>query len=371
MAPSTIAGVLGLRILAVVVGTVMVGASIVSAVKTVVMPRASSSAITRSVFLAMRQVFNLVARGASDPERRDRLLAGYAPTALIATLATWLLLVLVGFTLIFWGLEDAGWLHAFDVSGSSLFTLGFTTSVESWTSILVFLEAGIGLFLLALMISYLPSLYAVYARREVGIAALEVRAGSPPSAREMILRYRRLERLEEIHEVWVDWQRWFAEVEESHSSYPALVFFRGSHLDHSWVTSAGAVLDAASLTVSSVEIPRDVEAEFCIRAGYLCLREIAGYFDIAYDPDPRPDAPISITREEFLAMLARFEEVGVPLKPDREQAWLDFAGWRVNYDAPLLALARLTDAPPAEWSSDRSDGPRIRPPVLRRRKRSR
>ena len=245
--------VLALRIFAVVVGAVLVGASIVSAVKTVVMPRARSSAITRSVFLAMRQVFELVARGASDPEQRDRLLAGYAPTALIATLATWLVLVLVGFTLIFWGIEDAGWLHAFDVSGSSLLTLGFTTSRESWTSILVFLEAGIGLFLLALMISYLPSLYAVYARREVGIAALEVRAGSPPSAREMIWRYRRLERLEEIHEVWVDWQRWFAEVEESHSSYPALVFFRGSHQDHSWVTSAGAVLDAASLTVSSVD----------------------------------------------------------------------------------------------------------------------
>ena len=206
------------------------------------------------------------------------------------------MLVLVGFTLIFWGIEDAGWLIAFDVSGSSLFTLGFTTSLESWTSILVFLEAGIGLFLLALMISYLPSLYAVYARREVGIAALEVRAGSPPSAREMIWRYQRLERLEEIREVWIDWQRWFAEVEESHSSYPALAFFRGSHRDHSWVTSAGAVLDAASLTVSSVEIPRDVEAEFCIRAGYLCLREIAGYFDIAFDPTlartPRSRSPV-------------------------------------------------------------------------------
>ena len=196
--------------------------------------------------------------------------------------------MLVGFTLIFWGLEDAGWLHAFDVSGSSLFTLGFTTSAETWTRVLIFVEAGIGLFLLALLISYLPSLYTWYSRREVGIAALEVRAGSPPSAREMIWRYHRLGRLSEIHEVWVEWQRWFAEVEESHSSYPALVFFRSPHLDHSWVTSAGAVLDAASLTVSSVDIPRDVEAEFCIRAGYLCLREIAGYFGISYDPDPRP-----------------------------------------------------------------------------------
>jgi hypothetical protein len=363
--------VLALRILAVLLGTAMVLAAIVSAVKTIVMPRARSSAVTRTVFLAMRQVFELVVRAARDLEQRDRILSGYAPVSLIATLATWLVLVLVGFTLIFWGLEDAGWLHAFDVSGSSLFTLGFTTSQESWTSVLVFLEAGIGLFLLALMISYLPTLYSVYARREVGIAALEVRAGSPPSAREMIWRYRRLERLPEIHEVWIDWQRWFAEVEESHSSYPALVFFRSSHADHSWVTSAGAVLDAAALTVSSVDIPRDVEAEFCIRAGYLCLREIAGYFDIPFDPDPRSDDPISIAPEEFSAMLDLFEEEGVPLKPDREQAWRDFAGWRVNYDAPLLALARLTNAPPAEWSTDRSEGPRIHPPVVRRRSRTR
>ena len=360
-----------LRILAVVAGAATVGASVGSAVKTIVMPRATASTITRSVFLALRSVFEVIARPSASYERRDRILAAYAPLALIATLVAWLTLALLGFTLSFWALEDEGWIHAFDLSGSSLFTLGFVTSIRTGPRILIFVEAGIGLFLLALLISYLPSLYAVYSRREVGIAALEVRAGSPPSAREMIWRYHRLERLTRIGEVWVDWQRWFAEVEESHSSYPALVFFRSPHPDHSWVTSSGAVLDAASLTLSSVDIPRDVEAEFCIRAGYLCLREIASYFGVAFDPDPSPDDPISITRQEFDALLDGFADVGVPLKADRDRAWRDFAGWRVNYDVPLLALATLTEAPTAEWSSDRSGRQRLRPPLFRREARIR
>jgi hypothetical protein len=121
--------------------------------------------------------------------------------------------------------------------------------------------------------------------------------------------------------------------------------------------------------LSSVELRRDVKAEFCIRSGYLCLRGIADFFQIPYDPDPDPDDPISIRRDEWETVLTHLEEAGVPLKIDREQAWRDFAGWRVNYDTVLVALASLTEAPPALWSSDR--GPtRIRPPVLRRTARS-
>jgi hypothetical protein len=354
-----------LRVVAVAAGVALVLATIGSAMKTVVLPRARASRITRSVFLVLRWVFGLITRPMSF-EARDRILGAYAPLGLVVLLGTWLAFVLVGFIGIFWGIEQAGVRAAFVFSGSSLLTLGFAPPGSLESTALAFVEAGIGLFLLALLITYLPSIYSAYSRREVGIAALEVRAGSPPSAREMIWRYRRLERLPEIREVWVEWQRWFAEVEESHTTYPVLSFFRSAHPDHSWVTSAGAVLDAASIVTSSVDIPRDVEAEFCIRAGYLCLRGIADYFQIAHDPDPRPGDAISVTREEWEALLAELERADVPLKPDLEQAWRDFAGWRVNYDTVLLALASLTDAPPAPWSSDRTDGMRIRPPVFRR-----
>jgi hypothetical protein len=92
----------------------------------------------------------------------------------------------------------------------------------------------------------------------------------------------------------------------------------------------------------------------CIRAGYLAMREIAGIYRIPYEPDPTPDDPISIARAEFMDAYERLGGAGVPVRTDRERAWRDYAGWRVNYDGVLLALAALTTAPYAPWSSDRS-----------------
>jgi hypothetical protein len=341
------------RTLAIVGGVVLVAAAIGSAIKTVVLPRATASRITRSVFLILRGIFRLVARPRMRFRRRDRILGAYAPVGLIVTLVTWLALVLAGFTLIFWAIEQRGWLSALELSGSSLLTLGFSRPEHVATTILIFVEAGIGLFLLALLITYLPTIYAAYSRREVGITALEVRAGSPPSAREMIWRYRRLDRLSEIHEVWVEWERWFVDVEETHTSHPSLVFFRSSRPEDSWITSAGAVLDAASIVLSSVDVARDVKAEFCIRAGYLCLRAVADFFEIDHDPEPQPNDPVTIGRSEWEEVLADLEFAGVPMKPDREQAWRDFTGWRVNYDRVLVSLAAFVEAPIAAWSSDR------------------
>ena len=356
---------LALRILAVAAGVALVIAAIGSAVKTVVLPRASASRITRGVFLIVRWLFRIVARPSMSFERRDRILGAYAPLGLMATLAAWLTLALAGFTLIFWGIDHDGWRAAFNLSGSSLFTLGVQRPEGLGSTGLIYAEAAIGLFLLALLITYLPTIYAAFSRREVGITALEVRAGSPPSAREMIWRYWQLERLSEIHEVWAEWERWFVDVEESHTSHPSLAFFRSSHPDHSWITAAGAVLDGAALVLSSVDLPRDVKAEFCIRSGYLCLRAIADYFQIVHDPNPRPDDPISIGRDEWNAVIDDLAEAGVPLKPDRDHAWRDFAGWRVNYDRVLISLAALTEAPMALWSSDRGMVP-MRPPVFGR-----
>jgi len=114
------------------------------------------------------------------------------------------------------------------------------------------------------------------------------------------------------------------------------------------------VLDAASLMLSTVDIAREPRAAFCIRSGYLALRQIASFFQVTYDEDPEPDDPITIAREEFDAACAYLAQTGVPLVADRDQAWRDFRGWRVNYDTVLIALAALTMAPYAPWSSDRS-----------------
>jgi hypothetical protein len=114
------------------------------------------------------------------------------------------------------------------------------------------------------------------------------------------------------------------------------------------------VLDAASLWASAIEHPRDPDAQLLIRAGYIAFRQIADFFRVPYDSNPQPTDPISISRYEFDQACRTLAEAGVPLKSDLDAAWEAFAGWRVNYDTPLLNLARLTEAPLAPWTSDRS-----------------
>jgi hypothetical protein len=162
-----------------------------------------------------------------------------------------------------------------------------------------------------------------------------------------------LNRLEYLEEIWIPWEGWFVDIEESHSSLPALLFLRSPQPQRSGITAAGAVLDGASITLAAVDVPRDSQADLCIRAGYLSLRYIADFFRIQYNANPASTDPINVTQAEFNEALETMAQAGVPLKPDREQSWIDFKGWRVNYDTVLLGLAELTMAPSAPWSSDR------------------
>lgn len=325
-----------------------------SAIHTFVLPRSVSDFLARAFFLIMRSLFDLRAKKANSYEERDRIMALYAPLSLLLLLPFWLILVLIGYMGMFWAVGVTSWRAAFLLSGSSLLTLGFAPVSDLPQTILAFTEATIGLILIALLIAYLPSMYSAFSKREAAVALLEVRAGSPPSAIEMILRFHRIHGLQRLTEQWVAWENWFVEIDETHTSLAALVFFRSPQPERSWITAAGAVLDAAALVDSTVDVPREPEPQLCLRAGYIALRRIADFFDVPYNPTPNPNDPISISREEFDAAYDRLAQEGVPLKSNRDEAWHNFAGWRVNYDAVLLALARLTMAPYAPWSSDRS-----------------
>jgi len=264
------------------------------------------------VFVGVRGLFALRSRRAHSYQQRDQAMAIYAPVSLLTLALTWLTLVLLGYMLIYRSLGERPWRLAFALSGSSLLTLGFTVPPDLPRTALAFSEGALGLMLLALLIAYLPAIYAAFSRREAVVAALDVRAGLPPTAVEMLERTSLIKGLDKLASFWKRWEEWFIDIEETHTTSPSLVFFRSPVWQRSWVTAAGAVLDAAAITASTVEGPRQAEAELCIRAGYLSLR------------------------------------------PDRDQTWRDFAGWRVNYDTVLLALAGLTMAPYAPWSSDRS-----------------
>ncbi len=343
-----------LRIAGFLLGASVVFAALASAIRTFVLPRSASDFVGRAVFVSLRRAFDRRVRKARTYEERDRIMALYAPIGLLLLLVAWLVLVWIGFSGMLWAAGIGSWYDALRASGSSLLTLGFAALDGLPETILAFAEAMIGLILIALLIAYLPTIYSAFSRRETAVTLLEVRAGSPPSAVEMILRYQRIHGLHRLSDVWTTWEAWFADVEESHTSLAALVFFRSPKPEHSWVTAAGAVLDAASLVNAAIDTPRDPQADLCIRAGYIALRRIADFFRVSYDPQPGRGDPISISREEFDEACEVLAEAGVPLKPDRDLAWLDFAGWRVNYDTVLLALASITMAPYAPWSSDRS-----------------
>lgn len=326
-------------------GTIRV---VASAIRTFVVPRGDNDRLSRISFRAIRKLFDLLARPSRPYEVRDRIMAYYGPVALMALPAIWLILLATSFAAMFWaiGLPPG---EAFVVSGSSLLTLGFDRPAIPGGDVLAFAEAAIGLALVALLVSYLPTIYAAFSRRELLVNLLEVRADSPPSPIVMLTRMDRLAGLDALHDLWVRWEQWFAELEETHTSLPVLVFYRSQQNNHSWVNASGAMMDAAALVRSAVDIESDARADLMIRAGYLALRRIAAFFTITFDPNPSPMSPTSIDRARFDEALAVLEDAGVPLKPDRDQAWLDFNGWRINYDAVLRALERLTMAPTPWW----------------------
>lgn len=342
-------------------GLALIGFTIGSAVRTMVVPRGIPAVLARVVFIVVRVAFRALSGRSASYERRDRIMAFYAPVALLAMAVSWLILSGIGYVAMYWGMGIHPLRQAIALSGSSLLTLGFASSHSLPTELLMFSEAATGIGLLALLITYLPSLYSTFARREAAVALLESRAGGArsqfghgPSGAELLWRFHRIGWQGGLRSVWTAWEAWFVDLEESHTSLPALAFFRSPQPDRSWVTAAGAVLDAAALRSSTVDEEPDPEAQLCIRAGYVALRRIADFFGIPYDPDPQPGDPISVTREEWDRACAYLAEGGVPLRADRDEAWRDFAGWRVNYERVLLALAGLTMAPPALWSGDRA-----------------
>ncbi len=358
-----------LRVMLFLAGAAIVVLVVRSVIGTFVVPRPLRTYFARAVFVLVRRIFRLRANERHDYAQRDRVMAFYAPVGLVVVLASWVAILLAAFTMMFFAIEDVSGLEAFAIAGSSLFTLGFASRDDLPSVALSFVAAGVGLTVLALFITYLPATYVAFQRRERGVSKLEVRAGSPPSGVYLIDLAWRVGRFENLPGLWTEWEDWFTDVDESHGSFPALAHFRSPHPEESWITAAGAVLDAASLFDSIVDVPRIPEPQFMIRSGYLCLRHLAAFFRIPVEDDPRPDDPSrsrarSSTKPTNGCGMSAFRS-----ESDRERGWRDFAGWRVNYDEALVGLARLTMAPPAPWSSDRYDDVHYVPPAFPGRRR--
>jgi hypothetical protein len=203
--------------------------------------------------------------GRSDYRTRDRVFALQAPLGLFGQLLVWGLLIYVCFAALFWSvtasrISGASVATALEQSGSSMLTLGFDTPRGLARQLVAFAAAGVGLTLLALVITYLPSLYGAFSRREALITKLAVRTGAPPSGPALLSRTRRLDRFDRLEEVWDAWEDWFIDIGESQVTFPNLSFFRSPRPQNHWVLAAEAVLDGAALFIAVCDLPHNPEA---------------------------------------------------------------------------------------------------------------
>lgn len=353
---------LALRVVVFLCGAAVALGTLGSAIRAFILPRAASNFVPRATFRGMRTIFDARARLSRSFAGRDRVMALYAPVSLIVLEGVWLWLESLGFTAMFWALRVRPVGDAFHEAVSSITTLGFRELQGTAEVAVAFAAASIGLVLVALLIAYLPTMYTVFSRRETLVATLDARAGVPPSGVELLARCAAVSRPEEFQEmlndVWRQWEVWFADIEETHTSLAAITFFRSPQPQRCWVTAAGAVLDAAALTVSTVKVRRDGQAAICLRSGYRSLGRVAEFFELHAPSDPAGESDVSVTRAEFDAAYDHLDRAGIPVNPNRDEAWRGFSSWRRRYDAALLGLCDLVMAPAAPWSADRSTGRR-------------
>lgn len=367
---------MAVRVLFAFVGGFLVFAAAWSVLATVVVPRRIRSRITRYVALANRACFQFFADLAGSYERRDRILAIQAPVQIILQIVAWLALFQVGFGLLIWPfIGGAGLGGAMEQAGASLPTLGSVAPGSGSVAALDILASLAGLGTVALQIGYLPTLYGAFARREALITLLDSRAGVPSWGPELLARTHYglgsgVSAVSELPALFEQWEQWSAEVQESHTTYVPLVWFRSPRSLSSWVLAQLAVLDAAALYLALLpDAPGLVQARLCLRGGFTCLTSIARAigFDVPEDADPNDG--ISLTYEDFQAAVERLRRVDFPLERPTEDAWLDFLGWRANYETAAYSVALAVDAPPALWSGPRRHEAEViaplRPPTRR------
>lgn len=355
-----------LRVLSFVFGAALALSILGSALKTVVLPQEGTPRLAQAVFAAVHRL--LVHRSRTE-ERALRLRALYAPVALVSLALVWMLLMVVAFGFIYWGTGSLTVQHASEISGSSLTTLGFREPGSGARVWLAFVEATIGLGLVALLISYLPTIYGAYNAREKGVVRLRPITGVPPSAVDLL---QNLQRVGALHSVdfWSSQSDWILDMEQTHTAFPILTYFPETRQDHSWVASAGTLLDASALVLSASETGagdtfEDMEKGpmMIVVYGLPAFVRVASAASIPLDEPAtfaqlsteiaEPPPPISITRSEYdTAMAALAPLIAVP--PGRaEEGWRRFAWIRSGYEPALRALAGLTYAYPAPWTTDR------------------
>jgi hypothetical protein len=336
-----------IRVLCGVAGIFLQVVVLDAAIRTFLLPRVADVTLSRVIAQVIRRLFNLVA-GKKSYATKDRILSLYASITLLAYQTMWLGLSLVAFAFFYVASGTPSFSLAFNVSGSSLFS---AATHRGAVSALGYIEAGIGLTLLALLIAFIGPLYQSFQRREFAVSRLTVRAGIPATPWGVLEIAQSVESYDRLDELWREWETWFIDVGETHTTLPILNFYRSPLPTQTWIGCAATVLDAAALFNAAVDAEPSPTAGLCIRAGWLTLRRMADYFRVPYPTTMSKEIPIAVSREDFEIVLKRLESVGVPILADHDAAWTDFLGWRVNYDAIIERFYILFTCPRTDWKS--------------------
>ncbi|HEX9419495.1 MAG TPA: potassium channel family protein [Methylomirabilota bacterium] len=292
--------------------------------------------------------------------RRENFLAVFGPLSILLLMACWAVALLVGFAMVQWGLGShlnvahgpGGFWTDLYMSGTTLFTLGIGDVTPSGpiARALTVIEAGVGFGFLALVIGYLPVLYQGFSHREVNISLLDARAGSPPTAGELLLRH--AQNMAGLEVLLRDWERWAAELMESHLSYPVLLYFRSQHEHQSWLGALTAILDASALVIVGVQggPGRQAQLTFAMaRHAVVDLSQATGVRPLPPDPDRLPP-------EDFHSLRSHLAQNGVNLK-EGALTETTLASLRALYEPYVARLAerlRLT-LPPWRAPADETD----------------
>jgi hypothetical protein len=345
-----------LNLVTVIAGVALVAMVLWETFETIVLPRRVTRQfrLTRLFYRSTWAPWKALAGLRRSKKKRDAMLSYYGPLSLLMLLAFWAVTMVFGFALIHYGdgAQFSGTLfpnrfgNALYLSGTTLFTLGLgdIQPASPLSRFITVLEAGIGFGFLALVIGYLPVLYQAFSRREVTISLLDARAGSPPTAFELLRRHAGGHGLETLTEVLAHWETWAAELMESHLSYPVLAYFRSQHDNQSWIASLTAVLDCCALAMAGLEGMCEYQARMTFAIARHALVDLSQVFSAAPTAD---GAEPRLTPEELHVIRERLRESGFVLA-DGELVDRELERIRGLYEPYAIALARhlALDLPP-------------------------
>jgi hypothetical protein len=353
-----------MQIIALIAGMICCLGVALDAFQTIILPRrpAGRFRITRLFFILTWTPWAALAPRIGNTRVREQAYSVYGPLSLLLLLVLWALLLLLGFALLFFAmgspfadvahLQETSWLARFGtdlyVSGTTLFTLGLGDVVPrlATTRALIICESGAGLGLVAMVIGYVPVLYQAFSRREVSIALLDARAGSPPTSTELLRRHAFEGGQEALTELLAEWERWSAEILESHISYPILCYYRSQHDNQSWLSALVAILDSCALLISIMEgTPRQAQLTFAMaRHALVDLGHVFHRERQAKEAESQDRLP----PEEFARLCEVLGDIGMRMCGDPASA-TRLKAIRVLYEPHAIALSEFLRMPLPTW----------------------